>query len=293
MPPRYLCFILLAALCLAAGSARAQYEISLKLPRANFMSQEAITATVTVTNRTGSTAVLGGPGRENWLSFEVLTSTDQSLAQMEVDASQMVQVPPGGVIQQKVKVSQGYAPSDMGNYALKARAYHPQSGDYYESNRARFSIVDSKPMWERSFGVPEGFKNPGAARRYALHVFRDFDSTSLYFRLIDDKTGERLETYRLGPLSMVHDPQITLDTANHLQVLFMAQPHLFAHAVVTPEGRLKKLAYYQDEGGKPFMAQSAKGEIVIQGGRYFDPSKPEPVQKKVGGKRVSEKPPGL
>jgi hypothetical protein len=257
------------------------------------MSQEAITATVTLTNRTGTTAVLGGPGRDNWLSFEVLTSEGQSLAQMEVDGSQMVQVPPGGVIQQKIKVSQGYAPADMGNYALKARAYHPQSGDYYESNRVRFTIVDSKAMWERSFGVPEGFKDAGKPRRYALHIFRDFDSTSLYFRLVDDKTGERLETFRLGPLSMVHDPQITLDPSNHLQVLFMAQPHLFAHAVVTPEGRLKKLAYYQDEGGRPYMAQTAKGDIVIQGGRYFDPSKPEPVQKKVGGKRVSEKPPGL
>lgn len=32
---------------------------------------------------------------------------------------------------------------------------------------------------------------------------------------------------------------------------------------------------------------------MIQGGQYFDPSKTESSQKKVGGKRVSEKPPGL
>ncbi len=293
MSPRCLRFVLLCTLCLGALSARAQYELSLKLPRANFMSQEAITATVSLVNRTGAVAVLGGPGRDNWLSFEVLTSDGQSLAQMEVDGSQLLQVPPGGVVQQKIKVSQGYAPADMGNYALKARVFHPASGDYYESNRVRFSIVDSKPMWERSFGVPEGFKDAGQPRRYAIHIFRDFDSTSLYFRLVNDKTGERLETFRLGPLNMVHDPQITMDPSNHLHVLFMAQPHLFAHAMVTPEGQLKKLSYYMDEGGRPYLAQTGKGDIVIQGGQYFDPSKPEPTQKKVGGRRVSEKPPGL
>lgn len=284
-------FLFLA--CLFASSSWAQFDVSIKLPRANFMALEAITATVTVVNRTGATAVMGGPGRADWLSFEITTSDGQPLAQMEVDGSDIVQMQPGAAIQQKVTVTNGYAPADMGNYALKARVLHSQSGDYFESNRARFSIVDSKPMWERSFGVPEGMKDAGKPRRYALHIFRDFDSTSLYARLLDDRTGERLNTFRLGPLSMVHDPQITLDAGNRLQVLFMAQPHVFAHAVVNPEGRLEKMSYYKDDQGRPMMAQTPKGEIIINGGLYFDPSKPEGTTKKKGGRKVSEQPPGL
>lgn len=286
-----LLFLILACFC--ATSTRAQFDISIKLPRANFMALEAITATVTVVNRTGTTAVLGGPGRADWLSFEITTSDGLPLAQMEVDGSDIVQMQPGAAIQQKVTVTRGYAPGDIGNYALKARILDSQSGDYFESNRARFSIVDSKPMWERSFGVPEGMKDAGKPRRYALHVFRDFDSTSLYFRLLDDKSGERLNTVRLGPLSMVHDPQITLDAKNRLQVLFMAQPHVFAHAVVNPEGALEKMSYYKDDGGRPMMAQTPKGEIMISGGVYFDPSKPEGNMKKKGGRKVSEMPPGI
>ncbi|MES2596355.1 MAG: hypothetical protein V4662_13505 [Verrucomicrobiota bacterium] len=287
-------FFVFLIVCLCALQARGQFEINVKLPRSNFMALENITATVQITNRTGSLAVLGGPGRADWLSFEMLNNAGSSIAQMEVDGSTLLQVPPGGTVQQKVAVTNAYAPADMGNYALKARILDSKSGNYYESDRVRFSIIENKPMWERSFGVPEGMKDAGAPRRYALHIFRDYDSTSLYVRLIDDRTETKLNTYRLGPLSMIHDPQITLDIQNKLNVLFMAQVHVFAHAVITPDGKLEKLAYYSDEKkGRPMMQQTEKGIIQIAGGEYFDPNKPEGNTKKVGGKPVSRRPPGL
>jgi hypothetical protein len=285
---------LLLLTSLLALRAQAQFDISLKLPRANFMALEAINATVQITNRTGAVAVLGGPGRADWLSFEMLTSEGTPLAQMDVDGSQILQVPPGGTVQQKVTVTNAYAPADMGNYAIKARVHDTKSGDFYESDRVRFSIIETKPMWERSFGVPEGMKDAGQARRYALHIFRDYDSTALYFRLIDDKTGTKLNTYRLGPFSAIHDPQITLDSKNQLQVLFMAQAHVFAHAVIGPDGKVIKLSYYSDEKvGRPMMQQTDKGEIKIAGGKYFDPNKPESDVKKTGGRPISQRPPGL
>jgi hypothetical protein len=286
--------ILLLLACLYSLDVRAQFDIHLKLPRANFMALESISATVQITNRTGALAVLGGPGRADWLSFEMLTTDGQSLAQMDVDGSQILQVPPGATVQQKVTVTDAYAPSDMGNYALKARVRDSKSGDFFESDRVRFSIIEVKPMWERHFGVPEGMKDAGKARRFALYKFRDYESTSLYFRLIDDKTGDKLITSRLGPLSSIHDPQITLDPKNQLQVLFMAQAHIFAHAIIGPDGKIIKLSYYSDEEvGRPMMQQTAKGDIVIAGGKYFDPNKPEAAVKKAGGKPVSARPPGL
>lgn len=287
-------FLVLLITCLCAVQARGQFEIFMKLPRANFMAQESITATVQITNRTGATAVLGGPGRADWLSFEMTTSEGASLAQMDVDGSDILQVPSGGTVQQKIVVTNAYAPDDMGNYAIKARIRDSKTGDVYESDRVRFSIIENKPMWVRSFGVPEGFKDAGAPRRYALHVFRDYDSTSLYVRLIDDKTNVKLNTFRLGPLSMIYDPQITLDTKNNLHVLFMAQAHIFAYATISPDGKLVKLSYYNDEKkGRPILQQTEKGTIQVAGGEYFDPSKPEGDVKKVGGRPVSRRPPGL
>lgn len=286
--------LLFCLLFLSAAAAHAQFDVSMKLPRSNFMALESINASVTITNRSGTAAVLGGPGRASWLSFEMTTSEGVPLASMDASGAEITQIPAGGTVQRRVTVTDAYAPSEIGNYAITARVLHSQSGDYYASNRTRFSIVDAKPMYEKNFGVPDGMKDAGKARKYSLSIFRDIESTSLYFRLIDGKSGERLRTYRLGPLSMVHDPQIAVDASNQLQVLFMAQPQLFAHAVVAPDGALKKLAYYKQKGdNRPMMIETPKGGLEIDGGEYFDPAAPPPARPKAGGKGISEKPPGL
>ena len=281
---------LLLLLCLT-GAAHAQFAVSLSLPRTNFLALEAIPATVTLTNRSGAEVVLGGPGRASWLSFQMTDNGGHELAPLDVDASDMVQIPPGGTIQRKIVVTDAYAPSELGNYGLMARVRHTPSGQFYGSNRVRFNITDAKPMWEQNFGVPEGFRGAGSARRYGILLFSDIGSTALYFRLTDEKTGVRLQTYRLGPVSMAHDPQITIDAGNQLQVLFLAQPNVYAHCVVRPDGSLKSRTYYRDEpGNRPRLVQEASGETRVEGGTVYDPSA-APEGKPA--RKASERPPGL
>jgi hypothetical protein len=256
-----ICLILVLA---AAAPCAAQYAVNLTLQRTNYLALEAIAASVTITNRSGDEVVLGGPGRAAWLSFEMTDLNGRPLAPMEVSGTDMVQIPPGGTIQRRVTVTDAYAPSDMGNYGLMARVLHPPTGQHYGSNRVRFNITDAKPMWKQSFGVPKEFKGAGSARSYAVLLFVDNDSTSLYARLIDDASGLRLHTIKLGPVTMALDPQMTLDKANHLQVLFLAQPHLWAHCVVAPDGSLKKRAYYrEEEGNRPQLNLSATGDVAV------------------------------
>ena len=283
--------LLLMALGWMTSQVQAQFEVSMRLPRANFLALEPIEDTVEVTNRTGAVAVLGGPGRADWLSFELFSSQEVPLTQLDVDGSQILQMQPGATVRQKIVVTRSYAPEDMGNYAIRARV-RAGPKDFYQSDRVRFSIIDNKPIWERSFGVPEGFKEAGQRRRYAIHIFRDYDSASLYFRLLDDVSGTRLVTQRLGPVGQVYEPQITLDSANHLQVLFMAQAHIFAHATIDPTGKITRLTYYGDESGsRPVMQQDEKGQVVIAGGQRFDPAAAGNAARKI--KPVSAKPPGL
>jgi hypothetical protein len=290
------CFSWLISLFyLSASIAYAQYDVTLKLPRENFVALEPITASITLTNRTGSEVVLGGPGRDSWLTFELTKSNGQTLTQLPVESGKILQLAPGSTIQQNISFTEAYAPENMGNYAVTARVRHAATGEYYISNRCRFSIVEIKPIWERSYGVPPGFKDVGRARTYGMILFHDYDSTSLYYRIVDEKTGMKLITRRLGPYCAVHDPQFALDKDNQLQVVFMAQPHLFIHAVILPDGKLKKLAYYNDENeaGKPTLKQNGKGGLTIEGGNYFNPNAPRPKPKKRAGKSVGDRPPGV
>lgn len=278
---------------LLALSAQAQFHVTLSLPRANFVALEAIPASVSITNRSGAEVVLGGPGRGSWLSFEMTDKTGNPLAPIEVSGIDLVRIPAGGSIQKRIVVTDAYAPTEIGNYGLVVRVAHTPSGEYYKSTRVRFNITEPKTLWEQAFGVPPEFKGAGEARRYSISLFTDLDSTSLYFRLIDDKTKVRLQTFRLGPVSLAHDPQITIDRQNNLQVLFLAQPHIYAHCTILPDGVLKKRSYYREEGGdRPLMSVSEKGDVQIVGGEFFDPSKP-PAKPTNTGRNVSEKPPGL
>lgn len=276
-----------------AFAAHAQFEVGMTLTRTNYLALEAIPASVTITNRSGAEVVLGGPGRANWLSFAMTDMTGRDLAPIEVSGAELVQIPPGGTIQKRVVVTDAYAPTEIGNYGLTARVSHVPSGQFYVSKRVRFNITDNKPMWERSYGIPEGYKNAGQMRRYAVILFSDLDSTALYVRMIEDRTNVRLKTFSLGPITMAHDPQITLDRENNLNVLFLAQPHIYAYCIVAPDGSLKKRAYYREENGnRPQMALADSGEAFITGGEFFDPSKPPPKPTNTG-RNVSEKPPGL
>lgn len=280
-----------------AAAAQAQFEVELKLPRSSYVALENIPATVNVTNRSGADVVLGGPGRSSWLSINLTDSAGHTLAPIEVDGSQLTQIPAGGTISRQMNVTEVYSPTQIGNYALVASIHHSPTNDYYGSNRVLFSIADSKPLWEQVYGVPDGFKDAGKLRKYVLGVFRDLDSTSLYFHWVDDRSGLRLRSYRLGPLSMVYDPQISLDSKNQLQVLFLAQPKLFAHVIIAPDGELKKRTYYlETAGSRPALVQATKGDLAVQGGEIYDPAAPAPVAKGGEGKpgrNVSDRPPGL
>jgi hypothetical protein len=94
-----LCLFLLSSVL-----AQAQFDDSMKLPRSNFMALESIDASVVVTNRTGAVAVMGGPGRANWLSFEMTTSEGGAIAAMDVSGADIVQIQPGDSIQRRVTV---------------------------------------------------------------------------------------------------------------------------------------------------------------------------------------------
>lgn len=283
-------FLLLALLI---HRADAQYGINLSLPRTTYLGLEAIAATVTIANRSGAELVLGGPGRRSWLSFEMTDSNGRQLSPIEVSGAELVQLAAGQTIQKKVIVTDAYAPTDIGNYSLTARVYHPPTDQFYNSNRVRFSITDVKPLWEQSYGVPKGFQNAGVVQRYVLSVLQEMSSSSLYFRLIDDKSGIKLRTYPLGPVSLARDPQITVDRGNRLQVLFMVMPQMYAYCIVKPDGELEKRSYYREkENSRPRLLTDPEGNSHIDGGEYYDPTAvPPPSERKSRG--VSERPPGL
>lgn len=285
--------LLLLVLCLLASTAHAQYVTNLNLPKNQFLSGEPVVATVTITNRSGADVVLGGHGARDWLQFEITESTGRRLAPVTIGTEQSVTLKAGGTTKHTVEISGGYSTADLGTFSMIANVLHPISGQFYMSNKVRMTITDSKPnLFDQPFGIPQGFPNAGRARRYQVILFREVDDLLLYCRITDDRSGAYLATFLLGPVLMVTEPQISIDIKNKLHVFFLAQPRIFCHVIINPDGKIHKRSYYRDqEGNRPSLVMGSQGGAII-GGQFFDPTA-APTEKKKKMRKASERPPGL
>ncbi len=281
--------LLLLILCLCCGQARAQYVTNLTLLKNQFLTGEPVVAVVSVTNRSGADVVVGGHGARDWLQFEITQSTGQRLSPVTIGSEEPITMKAGGTTKHTVEISGGYSTANLGSFTVIANVLHPLSGQFFMSNPERMTITDSKPnMFDQPFGVPEGFPGAGRQRRYQVILFRELDDLQLYCRLTDDRSNAYIATFLLGPAMMAVQPQISIDVHNKLHVLFLAQPHVFCHAVVNPDGKIHKRTYYKDpEGNRPEMVMTNSGATVT-GGEIFDPSAPPPKKKVL--RKASERP---
>jgi hypothetical protein len=282
------CLLLLAA----CPAARAQYEITLKLNKESYLTYEGVEATVTVMNRTGADVVLGGPNHTPWLSFGITDPHSRPVPPMRFHSEENIVFKAGSTISRTIPLTEQFTFSEMGNYIVVANVYHPPSQQYYASNRARGSFMNSKPFWSKSFGVPLGLPGAGGIRRYDLSVLKDLDHTNLYVRVVDEKSGVNLATFTLGGWIRVADPQLTLDKENKLNVLFMTLPHIYSHVVVDTQGNIVKRRYYKEiNTNRPRIVVDPGLNVVVEGGESYDPTVDVPTRPT--GRSIKDRPPGL
>lgn len=277
---------------LVTSSAFGQYETHLALQKSSFLIGEPVLATITITNRAGTDVILGGVGARPWLQFQFADTEGRVLPAVSLSSKDPIKLKAGGTTRHTAEIEGNASTSTLGTFYTTASIYHPLSAQYYITNRARITVTDGKPMFDKTFGVPAGYDQAGRARRYQLIIFRDVDSIQFYSRLVDDRTKDNLTTQLLGPITSSLQPQAEIDIKNRLQVLFMAQQHVFCHTIVNPDGKIAKRDYYLDDEGdnRPTLVLTKTGASIL-GGRYFDPNKPPEASK--GIRKASERPKGL
>ena len=288
-------WLCLVALLLTAGLSRAQFATNLTIERTTFLSQEPITATVTIINRSGADVVMSGSGpRASWLSFDITDPAGRpvSASNMEPEAAFVFKA--GDTISRKITINDTYAMSEPGAYSLKATVYHPPSRQHFESNGERFTVTDARAFKTFPFGVPQAYPGAGRMRSYHMIVFRESDRTTLYSRLVDDRTQSSLITAQLGPINLSLEPQMQLDRENRLHAFFLAVPKIFMHITITPDGKVAKREYYREvEDSRPTLITTATGEFAVTGGQPYDPNAQSTATQRPKGRSASERPPGL
>ena len=284
---------ILVALILLPGAAQAQLRVSLAFKNDTYMLYEPVRAEVTVKNVSGTSFVLGGPGGQSWLSFNLTNGDGSNVAPFNsgrINAESRV-MKPGEELIQPVILNRGFSLSRRGNYVAKAQVYFPPLQRYLSTPVKRFNVDDGRVFWERTFKVPDS--KGGGFRKYQLLSYSQYDKSRIYLRLREEGIDRVLTTYALGRAIIHKQPQVTTDANNHLHVLYMGAPKMYVHAEIDINGKVLDRSVYKDpKDNPPRLVQSNTNDVRVTGGVWRDPDAPAPEPGGSNVRPLSERPPG-
>src|SRR5262249_10176866 len=155
---------------------------------------------------------------------------------------------------------------DYGTYHVRAHVYLGDLNKFFYSQTKVFEVIDARPIWQKTVGVPEGNTAGGNTRTYSLMTNRFPDHTSLYVRVEAKDSGIVYATYSLGEVIAFDEPQAEFDRSNQLHVLYCAAPRNWAYARVGLNGELLSRASFAETKTRPRLVHSDDGVVKVAGG---------------------------
>ena len=257
-------------LCLIflAGSVHAQIQVELKLRRLQYIAYEPVFATLAVTNLAGRDIDLHDDGGQHWFGFELSGKEGQPIAPAKrAEAEETpLHVESGKTVVRKINLTPLYAVHDPGTYHVRANIYFADLNKFFYSQGKVFQVVNARPIWQTTVGVPEGMPDAGEAHTYSLLRNRFPDHTSLYVRVENKESGVVYVTYSLGHIISSDEPQMEIDHANQLHVLHCSAPRTWTYSHIGLNGQLLKEERFMETKTRPHLRRTTAGEIAVNGG---------------------------
>lgn len=239
----------------------AQVAITLTLPSAKALLYEDVIATVVIQNNSGQMLAMDSthaPVRF-WLDVE---RDDGRIIRRRDDAPLMsgVKIMPGETRTFGFNVPRLYAIRNQGLY--KIRAGVEMNGAHYVSPEMTLEVVGGFELQRLTAGVPG---DAPAIRTYILSYFQKDSVENIYLRIEDaDKTVYGL--FNLGRVVRVRPPEIKMDEAGNVHVLFQTMGMGFVHTAFTPFGVQLFAKTYTGTRGRASLVQQPNGQVTVPDG---------------------------
>lgn len=249
-------------------SASAQIQVQLKFHRLQYISYEPLVASVAITNRAGRDIDLHDDAGQHWYGFEITSGDGQSLGPAAREELPPLHVAAGSTVTQKINLTSLFPIQDLGTYHIRANVYFADLAKFYYSPTKVVQVVNARPIWKQSVGVPES--GSGETRTFSLLSNRFPDHTSLYVRVENESSGVVYATYSLGRVIAFDDPHAEFDRQNQLHVLHCSAPRVWSHAVIGLNGQMLSRTTLLETKTRPHFRREANGDIAIVGGMTED-----------------------
>jgi hypothetical protein len=266
--------LLLLCSILLAGSAHAQIQVELKLRRLQYIAYEPVFATLAITNQAGRDIELRDDRDQHWFGFEVTGKEGQPIAPTAAaeEEEPPLRIESGKTVVRKVNLTPLYGVHDPSTYHVRANVFFADLNKFFYSPARAFQVINARPIWQTTVGVPEGSADAGSPRTYSLLSNRFADHTSLYVRVENKDTGVVYATYSLGRVIAYDEPQKEIDRANQLHILHCSAPRTWAYSHIGLDGQLLKQSTFMETKTRPRLRRTGSGEIAVSGGALDVPA---------------------
>jgi hypothetical protein len=267
--------LLFVCLIFLAGSVHAQIQVELKLKRLQYIAYEPVFATLAITNQAGRDIELHDDRGQHWFGFEVTGKESQPIAPAATASEEPpLRLESGKTVVRKINLTPLYAVHDPGTYHVRANVYFADLNKFFYSQARAFQVINARPIWQTTVGVPEGSPDAGSPRTYSLLSNRFADHTSLYVRVENKDSGLVYATYSLGRIIAYDEPQKEIDRANQLHILHCTAPRTWTYSHIGLNGQLLKQSTFMETKTRPRLHRTSSGEIAISGGMRELPAGP-------------------
>jgi len=287
---RHLPSILLLLLSFVACSqAFAQVTVAMKMSKSNYILNEPVTATITITNHAGRELMLRGSGSRPWLNFHLTSSGRVVPTARRINYNSVV-IPVGQTVSRTVSLSSTYSLGSMGNYTCQATVNMPgETRNAFSSGRVHFTVTKGRTAWVQRAGIPGA---PGEIREYKLITFSGNRAIELYGQVNSANTGANVRTVPLGKILSFRRPTATLDGSNNMHALYQVKPNIFTHSCISPKGAVLFVTQYKRGAtGDPRLLTFGNGEVKVAGGIPYDAVAEATQRKRIHG--VTDRPAGV
>ncbi len=270
---------MLAAVILAAGPAAAQVEVRCRLPAPQTLLHAPLRARVMVLNNSGQVLLLDGGRLGADLRLEVERADGRILPPLsQRPLATGVEIMSGESRSFEIDLTRLFALHACGSY--KIRAVVDMGRTQSASADATLTVVRGFELSRLRAGVAG---DVDALRLYALEYLQTDQGENLYLRIEDERTRTVYGVFDLGALVRTRAPELMLDEATNIHVLFQSKNMVLVHASFTPYG-------------VPLLRESAAavphGEVRLQrdeGGRVALVAPPAPLPPTAPADRMGPK----
>jgi hypothetical protein len=239
-----------------APAARAQIEVSLKMPFTTAMRCEALPASVMIRNNTGVQIPVGGKdGYE--LRFDIKSTDGTPVMPSEQRQPVAFVLAPGAETVVTNDLFRCYQLVDAQQVNIAAIVEY--AGRSYLSRKAYLDLQDGSEL--ARLQVPNG-------KRTMVHSLRTLlrgGHEHLFLRVEEEAGGWTYGATDLGTVLRTTPPQFMLDGSGHTHILHRSGPQEFTYHAVAADGTVSKINKFTGDYKVVRMLANSSGEIVVNG----------------------------